>query len=119
FVFSKPGRELWLIGQRFLYIWGIKPDVWAIPPPFQNRTATETLFHTAACTLFFLGLYFSLTLPRGRESSDRRWIYLVLLAVLAPPMAMYGDQRFLIPVIPYVVMFQALALCTVYRRLAK
>jgi CHASE2 domain-containing sensor protein len=101
------------VGQRFLYLWGIKPDVWALPPSVFLRTGLRAVY-IIACLGFFLGIFFSWA-KRKEFLAKLQWkIYLVLLGVLGPPLLLYGNQRFLIPVIPLVAIFQAIALVEIW-----
>lgn len=103
FVLQRPAHFFWLVGERFQYLWGIQPDVWAVPPEGMGRTGWEPTLDLVGCILVFAGLAVSL-----RRS---RWpFYLLLAATLLPSLMIFGNKRTLVPVIPFLAIFQAAAL---------
>lgn len=102
FVLAEPLHFLWLLGQRFLYLFGLKPDVWAIPPAELGRHGLEPLQALALLLLFAAGLFFSL-----RERVERWPLYVVLTAILLPSLLVFANHRMLVPLVPLLAIFQA------------
>jgi hypothetical protein len=106
FLLHMPGRFLWLLGRRFLYLWGILTDTWSLPPAEMGRGSWEPFLAVAALGLFVFGLVAAV---RERRKGAER-LYLPIVAVAFPPLIYFGSKRFLIPAMPEIALFQAYAL---------
>lgn len=106
FVFTRPGNFLWLVAQRFLFLFGLRRDLWALPP--DGMPGWEIFGNGWICLITFLG-GLSLTL---RESYRSRFApaYLFLAAAILPPLGIFASARFLIPFAPMLAPFQAMFL---------
>ncbi|NNN06760.1 MAG: hypothetical protein HKL90_12745 [Elusimicrobia bacterium] len=46
FVAARPARFVWLVSQRFLYLWDIKRDIWSLEPSLSSGLASSSLVWT-------------------------------------------------------------------------
>ena len=121
FVFSMPARWLWLIGQRTLYLFGIKRDIWALPPKgFRSGPiGSYSLLDVISVIVFATGLIFAMNRVRRGELSDEVKAGTLLLAfVMLPPLLIFGSKRFIVPVIPLVALFQGYAIVAATKKAA-
>lgn len=106
FVASRPLSYLWLVKERFLYLWDFRKDVWYVGP----TGTSDLLLRLAACLLFFGGLALRLSQgPRGRDGSRDEVLYIILATGFAGPLLSTGSSRFLVPILPFVCLFQSYA----------
>jgi hypothetical protein len=113
FILEMPGRWLWLIGQRALYLTGIKNDVWALPPEDSNsgRIGTYSIVDIVSMIVFAVGLILAEYRCRRSELSESyRAAILLLACVMLPPLLIFGSKRFIVPVIPLIAIFQSYAI---------
>jgi hypothetical protein len=118
FIASHPHRVLWLVGQRFQYLWDLKPDEWYLGNPVLCKARSEIvptsydgLLYGLALGVFLLGLAAS-WLQVSRAGTLGLWgvVYAILLSILLGPLLVFASSRFLIPAIPMLAILQALAL---------
>lgn len=113
FIFTMPRQWLWLLGQRVLYLFGIKRDIWALPPQdfTSNRIGSFSTLDLLGTMVFAAGLwcaeYFHC---RGELTREFRAGVLLLACVMLPPLLIFGSKRFIIPVIPLIALFQGYAI---------
>jgi hypothetical protein len=119
FIRDRPGRFLWLVGQRFLYLTDLKRDIWSIPIPFAG-SAWGAAVPAVWLALFAAGcaLILRRDLRTGRWTS-RLPIYGTILCGFVPPLAVFGSSRFLLPLIPVIALFHGYALDGVVRALRR
>jgi hypothetical protein len=116
FILSMPGQWLWLIGQRALYLFGIKRDLWALPPdgfgggPIGSYSALDAI----STIVFAAGLLLAIwRLYRGELGDAVKTIMVVLACVILPPLLIFGSKRFIVPVMPLMALFQGYVIATV------
>jgi len=121
FVLSMPGQWLWVIGQRALYLFGIKRDIWA-PPPEGFRSGpigSYSLLDLISAIVFAAGLILVMSRVRRRELSEEPQAGILLLAcVILPSLFIFGSKRFIVPVIPLIALFQGYAIVATARHRA-
>jgi 4-amino-4-deoxy-L-arabinose transferase-like glycosyltransferase len=120
FVLSMPGQWLWLIGQRALYLLGIKRDIWALPPEgFRSGPiGSYSLLDLISMIVFATGLILAMVRVRRGELSDELKAGILLLAcVMVPALSIFGSKRFIVPVIPLIALFQSYAIVATARGL--
>ncbi len=120
FVLWMPGQWLWLIGQRALYLFGIKRDIWTLPPEgFRSGPiGSYSVLDLISVTVFATGLITAMTRIRRSELSDEPEAGVLLLAcVILPALFIFGSKRFIVPVIPLFALFQGYAIVTAARGL--
>src|SRR5262249_18723187 len=110
FIFSMPGQWLWLIGQRALYLFGIKRDIWALPPqgfgsgPIGSLSVVDLI----GAIVLAVGIFFAANGIRRRNLKQESLIAMLLLGcVILPALLLFGSKRFLVPVVPLMALFQA------------
>jgi len=115
---SMPGQWLWLLGQRAFYLFGLKRDVWALPPQGlrSGPIGSYSLLDAAEMVVFAIGLLLILSrIRRGQLSEELTAAVLMLACVMVPPLLIFGSKRFIIPVIPLIALFQAYAFVIIAR----
>ena len=121
FVLWMPRQWLWLIGQRALYLSGIKRDIWALPPQgFRSGPiGSYSLLDLISVIVFVTGLILAMSrVRRRRELSDEPKAGILLLAcVMLPALFIFGSKRFIVPVIPLIALFQGYAIVATARGL--
>jgi len=120
FVLSMPARWLWLIGQRALYLFGIKRDIWALPTEgFRSGPIGSYSFLDAISAIVFAaGLILAMSgVRRGDLSNELMAAILLVACVILPPLLIFGSERFIIPVIPLIALFQGYAIVAAARGL--
>ena len=120
FVLSMPGRWLWLIGQRALYLFGIKRDIWALPPEgFRSGPiGSYSLLDLISMIVFATGLILAMSRVRRRELNDELEAGILLLAcAMLPALFIFGSKRFIVPVIPLIALFQGYAIVATARQI--
>jgi len=120
FILSMPGRWVWLIGQRSLYLLGIKRDIWALPPEGfgSGRIGSYSFLDVTNVVLFASGLIVALAQLRHKQLNSQVSASILLLAgVVFPPLFIFGSKRFIIPIIPLISLFQAYAIVFTARTL--
>ena len=113
FILSMPAQWVWLVGQRALYLLGIKNDVWALPPEdfTSGRIGTYSIFDIISMGAFAFGLVLAEYRCRGGELSDSyRMASLLVACVMLPPLLIFGSKRFIVPIVPFIAMFQSYAI---------
>ena len=113
FLLSMPGRWLWLIGQRALYLFGIKRDIWALPPEgfSSDSIGSYSLMDLISVIVFATGLVLAMSGVRRRKLSyELKAGILMLACVILPALSIFGSKRFIVPVIPLIALFQAYAI---------
>ncbi len=116
FLAQMPGRFLWLVGQRFLYLWDLKPDIWTIELPIGGSQLGFVL-HLLSFVVFAFGFAVKLAEDHRAGALLRRApIYLTFLGLFVPPLFVFGSSRFMVPVAPVVALFQGFALVTIFAR---
>ena len=119
FVLWMPGQWLWLIGQRALYLSGIKRDIWALPPQgFRSGPiGSYSLLDLISVIVFVTGLILAMSrVCRRRDLSDEPTAGILLLAcVMLPVLFIFGSKRFIVPVIPLIALFQGYAIVATAR----
>src|SRR5208282_4102813 len=113
FVLQMPGQWLWLIGQRALYLFGIKRDIWAIPPEgFRSGPiGSYSLLDLISAIVLATGLILAMIRVHRSELSNEPEAGVLLLAcVMLPALFIFGSKRFIVPVIPLIVLFQGFAI---------
>jgi hypothetical protein len=110
FIFTMPARLLWLMGQRFLYLFGIKLDYWSTPPIDPVKFGTFSWFNLFYALVFFVG--FVLLAFRMRQKDFKHELTAVVLTLgvfLISAFGFYGSERFLVPMVPLISLVQAYA----------
>jgi hypothetical protein len=113
FVYSMPARWTWLVGQRALYLFGIKRDSWALPPVGfgSGPVGSYSMWNIIAATILAAGLALAIIRASRKELGPEFVTGIVLLAgITLPPLLLFGSERFIVPVIPVMALFQAYAL---------
>jgi hypothetical protein len=113
FVLAMPGQWLWLIGQRALYLSGIQRDIWALPPkgfrsgPIGSLSSLDII----STIVFAVGLFLAGWRIYRRELSKELILPMLALAcMIMPPLLIFGSKRFIVPVIPFIALFQGYAI---------
>ena len=121
FVLSHPGQTALLVGRRFLYLWDLKPDQWYLGNPIVCKlnfrwgkfdpTPYDRPLYALGLSLFLLGVVTNLC-QASKAGSLGLWgiPYAILLCILSGPLLVFASSRFLVPALPMVVLFQAVAL---------
>ena len=120
FILTMPGQWLWLVGQRALYLLGIKHDVWALPPEefASGRIGTYSVFDLVAMIVFAAGLLLAeYRCRRGELSDSYRMATLLVACVMLPPLLIFGSKRFIVPIVPFIAMFQSYAIVKIAQSL--
>jgi hypothetical protein len=113
FILEMPGRWLWLVGQRALYLLGIKNDIWALPPEdfTSGRIGTYSIFDIFGMIVFAVGVILAeYRCRRGELSESYRAAIVLLACVMLPPLLIFGSKRFIVPVVPLIALFQSYAI---------
>jgi 4-amino-4-deoxy-L-arabinose transferase-like glycosyltransferase len=109
FILSMPGQWLWLVGQRALYLFGVKRDIWALPPQgfgsgpigsYSPLDVISMILAAAGLSMVFIRIL------RGELTAEPIAAILMLVGVMLPPLLIFGSKRFIVPVIPLVALFQ-------------
>jgi hypothetical protein len=116
FISSMPGQWLWLLGQRALYLAGIKRDIWALPPqgfgsgPIGSFSPLDVI----SVSVFAVGLIVAIIrIWSGKLIEEVSAGILLLGCVMLPPLLIFGSKRFIVPVIPLIALFQGYALVSI------
>ena len=118
FVLSMPGRWLWLVGQRALYLFGIKRDIWALPTEgFRSGPiGSYSVLDVISVIVFATGLILAMSrVRRGELTDELKAGILVLACVMLSPLPLFGSKRFIVPVIPLVALLQGYAIVAAAR----
>lgn len=116
FIPSMPGQWLWLVGQRALYLFGIKRDIWALPPQgfgsgpigsYSPLDVISMMLAAAGLSMVFIRIL------RGELTSEPMAAILMLAGVMFPPLLIFGSKRFMVPVIPLIALFQGYAMVAI------
>ena len=115
FIISYPFKFLWLIKERFLYLWDFKKDIWYIENPLVSylnvllrKSVADLPFYFICFFVFFIGL-----LKKAIRDFKYNLIkvtscfYFIVLPVLIGHLFVISSSRFLIPVLPFIFLFQA------------
>lgn len=115
FIVSYPGKFLWLIKERFLYLWDLKKDIWYVGHPLIgyldkrfNKEVFALPFYLVCFIAFFIGM-----LQKAAADVKRGYIevtscfYFTLLPALIIPLFVFSSSRYLVPVVPLIILFQA------------
>ncbi len=116
FILSMPGQWLWLIGQRALYLFGIKRDIWALPPEdFESGPiGAFSLLNTISSIVFAMGFFLAAWRIYRRELSTELIVTMLVVAcMILPPLLIFGSQRFMVPIVPLMALFQGYAIVAV------
>lgn len=109
FVFGEPLNFLWLVKERFLLLFGLKPDVWAIPSP-----NGMPLIALTGLVVFLAGCALAASDKEKRTASFPLW--LVLGASFLLPLLVFANHRLIVPTIPLMAIFQAIVVEAIYFR---
>lgn len=115
FIFMYPMRFLWLVKQRFLFLWDLKKDIWYLKNPviewLNMRLGNNTFdlpFYALSFFTFFAGILVKIKSDLNSSLiSVTSPFYLSFLASIIAPLFIFSSSRFLIPSIPIIVLFQA------------
>jgi len=116
FIGTRPGQFLWLVCQRFLYFWGIKPDWWTVPQmvgPHYEYDGWSILSFIA------LAIGLGLAMREKGHRAARLPLYFAIAAAIAPPLFIFASGRFLVPLLPLVALFQAKFFLSVGRKICR
>ncbi|MFA6004123.1 MAG: hypothetical protein WC881_08645 [Elusimicrobiota bacterium] len=110
FVISRPGRYVWLVKERFLYLWDLKKDLWYLGVPGM-RGGGASAFQVFAVCIFGAGLAMKARSDaRSGRLREHAALYLTLFCSWIGPLLVLSSSRYNVPVIPILALFQAEAL---------
>ncbi len=110
FILSYPGTFLWLIWQRFLFFWGIKQDIWSVPPSITYESGALSFFAIAGCVVFFIGFITSCVQDIKTRNTSKIALYFIVGVLIFPIVGFVSSQRYLVPLVPFIALFQAYAI---------
>ncbi|MFA5411256.1 MAG: glycosyltransferase family 39 protein [Candidatus Omnitrophota bacterium] len=125
FIALYPGKFLWLVKQRFLFLWDLKKDIWYLKNPvieWLNTHLGNNTFDLPFYGLSFLA-FFAGFLVKIKSDLNSSLIsvtspfYLTFLASIIAPLVIFSSSRFLVPSIPIIVLFQAYFIIWLFQRL--
>ena len=99
--------------KRALYLFGIKRDIWALPPEgfSSDSIGSYSLMDLISVIVFATGLVLAMSGVRRRKLSyELKAGILMLACVILPALSIFGSKRSVVPVIPLIALFQASAI---------
>jgi hypothetical protein len=129
FIAKHPARWLWLVKERFLYLWGFREGINEVFLAKGKLAALNDSFIRPVLSWLdrvigaaYLLLFVAGAVAAGRQAHrgtlprDSIWLlYGLLLAVIVPPLITISSARFTIPMLPIVFLFQAYATVEIAR----
>ncbi len=123
---ERPDKFIWLLKERFLYLWDLKKDRWYLGNPFSLYFQTsfkpgnyDRSLYTILFFLFLIGIIFR-TLA---DLNTRTWTnfipFLILMVHFSGPLLVFSSSRFIIPALPLVSFYQAFALWQILQYMKK
>lgn len=124
FIISYPFRFLWLVKERFLYLWDLKQDVWYLGHPLIDKLKLllgnnfpELTFFLFGCIIFIAGYVRKLSIDiKQKIFHISSTFYLTFLSGILVPLVVFSSSRFLIPLLPIVVLFQGYFIVSEFQR---
>lgn len=121
FIKTYPQRFLWLTKERFMLYWSLRADRWSLNPFYietfehlEHTEVNENLVGKLAFTHFIIFLTGCIITIKKFFNTEKNFDILLPLGIIAGtmiiPLVIISSSRYAIPIIPFVSMFQAVAI---------